>query len=190
MLSLTLQRIAQRSTTIAASAAAAAAAVVVVRAPSTLSPLQRRWATKKAGGTVKNKDDSHAKRLGVKKYEFEKARTGNVLVRQRGTKFHPGVGVAIGRDHTISATRDGFVKFTKLERVPARRSRKVKKFVNIITAEEYEAIKANGRDTPTSATEHVRELDEKQRAKYAATVAFRQRRTDEFVKRTEYDIGY
>ena len=69
-------------------------------------------AHKKSGGSSRNGRDSHSKRLGVKKYGGEHALAGNILVRQRGTTFHPGVNVGLGRDHTLFATVTGSVKFT------------------------------------------------------------------------------
>ncbi len=68
-------------------------------------------ATKKAGGSSRNGRDSAGRRLGVKKYGGEFVLSGNILVRQRGTKFHPGANVGIGKDHTLFATNDGFVSF-------------------------------------------------------------------------------
>ena len=68
-------------------------------------------AHKKAGGSTRNGRDSHSKRLGIKKYGGERVLAGNILVRQRGTKFHPGANVGCGRDHTLFATADGVVKF-------------------------------------------------------------------------------
>ena len=65
----------------------------------------------KAKGTTRLGRDSQSKRLGIKKFGGEKVLAGNILVRQRGTKFRPGEGVGIGLDHTIFATRHGFVKF-------------------------------------------------------------------------------
>lgn len=70
-------------------------------------------AQKKAGGSSRNGRDSESKRLGVKKFGSEFVVAGNIIVRQRGTKFHPGKNVGLGRDHTIYATSDGFVKFKK-----------------------------------------------------------------------------
>lgn len=70
-------------------------------------------AHKKAGGKTKNGRDSESKRLGVKKYGGEIVRAGNILVRQRGTKFHPGPNVGCGKDHTLFATSDGMVEFRK-----------------------------------------------------------------------------
>jgi large subunit ribosomal protein L27 len=68
-------------------------------------------AHKKAGGSSRNGRDSHSQRLGVKKFGGEHVIPGNIIVRQRGTKWHPGVGVGIGKDHTIFAVEEGKVKF-------------------------------------------------------------------------------
>ena len=68
-------------------------------------------AHKKAGGSSRNGRDSAAQRLGVKKYGGEHVIPGNIIVRQRGTKWHPGTGVGIGKDHTIFAVEEGRVKF-------------------------------------------------------------------------------
>ena len=68
-------------------------------------------AHKKAGGSSRNGRDSGGQRLGVKKFGGEFVLAGNILVRQRGTKFHPGANVGIGRDHTLFATVDGAVAF-------------------------------------------------------------------------------
>lgn len=68
-------------------------------------------AHKKAGGSTRNGRDSESKRLGVKRYGGESVLAGNILVRQRGTKFHPGVNVGIGKDHTLFAKADGKVLF-------------------------------------------------------------------------------
>ncbi len=70
-------------------------------------------AHKKGVGSTDNGRDSNAKRLGVKLFGGELALAGNIIVRQRGTKFHPGDGVGIGRDHTLFALTDGFVTFKK-----------------------------------------------------------------------------
>ncbi|WP_292051567.1 MULTISPECIES: 50S ribosomal protein L27 [unclassified Brevundimonas] len=69
-------------------------------------------AHKKSGGSSRNGRDSESKRLGVKKFGGEKVLAGNILVRQRGTKFHPGTNVGLGRDHTLFATVNGAVQFT------------------------------------------------------------------------------
>lgn len=69
-------------------------------------------AHKKSGGSSRNGRDSESKRLGVKRYGGETVLAGNILVRQRGTKFHAGDNVGIGRDHTLFAKATGQVKFT------------------------------------------------------------------------------
>ncbi|MEH6468687.1 MAG: 50S ribosomal protein L27 [Porticoccus sp.] len=84
-------------------------------------------AHKKAGGSTRNGRDSESKRLGVKRYGGEQVAAGNIIVRQRGTRFHAGVNVGIGRDHTIFAKADGQVQFTV-------KGPKNRKFVNIVTA--------------------------------------------------------
>lgn len=68
-------------------------------------------AHKKAGGSTRNGRDSNAQRLGVKRYGGQVVKAGNILVRQRGTKFHAGDNVGIGKDHTLFATADGKVVF-------------------------------------------------------------------------------
>jgi large subunit ribosomal protein L27 len=73
-------------------------------------------AHKKGGGSSRNGRDSQSQRLGVKKFGSEAVRSGNIIVRQRGTKFHPGLNVGMGRDYTIFATIDGYVKFEHMDR--------------------------------------------------------------------------
>ncbi|MBB3102813.1 50S ribosomal protein L27 [Azomonas macrocytogenes] len=68
-------------------------------------------AHKKAGGSTRNGRDSESKRLGVKMFGGQAVQAGNILVRQRGTKFHPGYGVGLGKDHTLFAKVNGVVKF-------------------------------------------------------------------------------
>ena len=68
-------------------------------------------AHKKAAGSTRNGRESESKRLGVKKFGGERVIAGNIIVRQRGTKFHAGDNVGMGRDHTLFATADGNVKF-------------------------------------------------------------------------------
>ncbi len=82
-------------------------------------------AHKKAAGSTSNGRDSNPKFLGVKRYGGEQVTAGTIIVRQRGTKFHPGNNVGIGRDHTLYALTDGEVKFTK-------RGDRFRKFVDII----------------------------------------------------------
>jgi len=81
-------------------------------------------AHKKAGGSSRNGRDSESKRLGVKLFGGEQVVAGNILVRQRGTRVHPGVNVGIGRDHTLYAKSDGQVKFQK-------KGPKNRQFVNV-----------------------------------------------------------
>tara|TARA_E500000331_G_C17091497_1_gene641298 strand:- start:579 stop:833 length:255 start_codon:yes stop_codon:yes gene_type:complete len=70
-------------------------------------------ATKKAGGTTKNGRDSAGRRLGVKKYGEHLVKPGNIIIRQRGTKIHPGSNVGMGKDHSIFSLISGKVKFKK-----------------------------------------------------------------------------
>lgn len=81
-------------------------------------------AHKKAGGSTRNGRDSESKRLGVKKYGGELVAAGNILVRQRGTQFHPGPNVGCGKDHTLFAKADGHVRFLT-------RGRQNRKFVTV-----------------------------------------------------------
>ena len=82
-------------------------------------------AHKKAGGSSKNGRDSESKRLGVKIFGGQSVLAGNIIVRQRGTQFHPGVNVGLGRDHTLFAKADGQVKFEK-------KGPKQRQFVSVI----------------------------------------------------------
>ena len=84
-------------------------------------------AHKKAGGSSKNGRDSHSKRLGVKLFAGQTVRAGNIIVRQRGTRFHAGVNVGCGRDHTLFATADGVVAFE-------RKGRHGRKYVSVQTS--------------------------------------------------------
>jgi len=70
-------------------------------------------AHKKAGGSSRNGRDSESKRLGVKKFGGEAVRAGNIIIRQRGTSWHPGVNVGMGKDHTLFALQAGTVSFAK-----------------------------------------------------------------------------
>ena len=69
-------------------------------------------AHKKAGGSTRNGRDSESKRLGIKKYGGQEVIAGNIIIRQRGTKFHPGENVGCGRDHTLFAKAAGRVEFS------------------------------------------------------------------------------
>ena len=84
-------------------------------------------AHKKAGGSTRNGRDSESKRLGVKCFGGEGVLAGNIIVRQRGTRFHPGVNVGCGKDHTLFAKADGTVKFVT-------RGRKNRKFVDVVSS--------------------------------------------------------
>jgi large subunit ribosomal protein L27 len=84
-------------------------------------------AHKKAGGSTRNGRDSNPKYLGVKRYGGESVTAGNIIVRQRGTRFHAGDNVGIGRDHTLFALKDGKVRFEH-KGLPKR------KFVSIETS--------------------------------------------------------
>ena len=84
-------------------------------------------AHKKAGGSTRNGRDSESKRLGVKKFGGQLVLPGNIIVRQRGTKFHPGDNVGIGKDHTIFATINGKVAFKKT---------RVRTFVSVVPTEQ------------------------------------------------------
>lgn len=68
-------------------------------------------AHKKGGGSSRNGRDSHSKRLGVKRFGNQYVVPGNIIIRQRGTQFHPGLNVDMGKDHTLFATAEGFVNF-------------------------------------------------------------------------------
>ena len=70
-------------------------------------------AHKKAGGSSRNGRDSESKRLGLKRFGGELVNAGSIIVRQRGTQFHPGMNVGIGKDHTLFATANGHVKFAE-----------------------------------------------------------------------------
>lgn len=83
-------------------------------------------AHKKAGGSSRNGRDSAGRRLGVKRYGGEDVLAGNIIVRQRGTQYHPGVNVGMGRDHTLFATVNGKVEF--------RQKAEGKMYVSIIPA--------------------------------------------------------
>jgi large subunit ribosomal protein L27 len=84
-------------------------------------------AHKKAGGSTRNGRDSESKRLGVKRFGGESVKAGNIIVRQRGTRFHAGDNVRAGRDHTLFATVDGKVEFVV-------RGPKSRKFVQVVSA--------------------------------------------------------
>lgn len=84
-------------------------------------------ATKKAGGSTRNGRDSESKRLGVKLFGGQAVQGGNIIIRQRGTKFHAGVNVGMGKDHTLFAKAEGVLKFE----VKGPKSRR---FVSVVPA--------------------------------------------------------
>ena len=84
-------------------------------------------AHKKAGGSTRNGRDSESKRLGVKVFGGQSVQPGNIILRQRGTKFHPGTNVGIGKDHTIFATSEGTVLFEQ-------KGPKNRKYVSVVSA--------------------------------------------------------
>ncbi len=77
-------------------------------------------ATKKGGGSTRNGRDSIGRRLGLKKFGGEAVKAGNILARQRGTTFHPGLNVGMGRDHTLFALKDGIVEFQSYKKNKTR----------------------------------------------------------------------
>jgi large subunit ribosomal protein L27 len=83
------------------------------------------FASKKGGGSTRNGRDSNAQRLGVKRYGGQEVVPGNIIIRQRGTKFYPGLGVMMGKDHTIFAIVGGHVSFS---------TRRNRKHVNVVAA--------------------------------------------------------
>ncbi|CAL4322298.1 50S ribosomal protein L27 [Buchnera aphidicola (Periphyllus testudinaceus)] len=82
-------------------------------------------AHKKAGGSTRNGRDSHSKRLGIKRFGGEYVKSGSIIIKQRGTKFHPGNNTKCGKDHTIFSIINGIVEFKK-------RGLNKKKIINII----------------------------------------------------------
>lgn len=89
-------------------------------------------AHKKAGGSSRNGRDSAGRRLGVKKFGGEDVLAGNIIVRQRGTKFHPGMNVGLGKDHTIFSLVEGQVKFSQ--------GREGRTFVSVVPANDTGAV--------------------------------------------------
>jgi large subunit ribosomal protein L27 len=101
-------------------------------------------AHKKGVGSTKNGRDSESKRLGVKIYGGQLAIAGNIIVRQRGTQFHPGLNVGLGKDHTIYALVDGTVDF--------KRGRKSRNFVSVIPFPGEETQSASAAPAPGSVS--------------------------------------
>jgi large subunit ribosomal protein L27 len=99
-------------------------------------------AHKKGGGSTRNGRDSNAQRLGVKKFGGERVRAGNIIIRQRGTKFHPGSNVGIGSDDTLFALVDGMVQYGRKDRD--------RKKVSVLP---FSAFEAEAATEPTELTE-------------------------------------
>jgi large subunit ribosomal protein L27 len=91
-------------------------------------------ATKKAAGTAKNLRDSQPKYLGVKRNNGQTIKTGQIIVRQRGTKIEAGKNVLVGRDHTLFAAKDGIVAFRNTRKTKFDGTVKTKKAVDVVTA--------------------------------------------------------
>lgn len=89
-------------------------------------------AHKKAGGSTRNGRDSKPKYLGVKRFGGQLVKAGDIIVRQRGTKFHPGGNVGLGKDHTIFAKIAGIVKFSVKKVTFGVCSAKIRKYINVI----------------------------------------------------------
>ena len=109
-------------------------------------------AHKKAGGSTRNGRDSESKRLGVKIYGGQEVTAGNIIVRQRGTKFHPGVNVGCGRDHTLFARTNGVVEFTV-------KGPKQRKLVNVVTRQAQAARFFEANDVQPLAPEPANDTD-------------------------------
>ncbi len=88
-------------------------------------------AHKKAGGSAKNLTGSNPQYLGVKLYAGQKAKTGNIIIRQRGTQFLPGKNVSVGKDHTLFASKDGIVSFKNKRKVKYDGRVEMRKEVNV-----------------------------------------------------------
>ncbi|CAK0744213.1 hypothetical protein CVIRNUC_001530 [Coccomyxa viridis] len=90
------------------------------------SCMQQRWASKKQGGSTQNRGGSLPKMLGIKLYGGQVCSPGNIILRQRGTEFHPGANVGMGKDHTLFALTDGSIKF-HTRKYPSKR-----RFVSVL----------------------------------------------------------
>ena len=100
--------------------------------------------TKASQGATRNGRDSESKRLGIKRFEGQWVKGGNILVRQRGTKYHPGINVGRGKDDTLFAKKDGFVFFN-------RKSAK-RRQISVLTEEEIALLKERSEQTAPAAT--------------------------------------
>lgn len=100
-------------------------------------------AQRKAGGTAKNLTDSKPKYLGVKVFDGQRVHAGEVIVRQRGTRFVPGRNVAVGRDYTLFATRDGVVTFSWVRKTSFTGAVKRVSRVSVVPEEETDKARGN-----------------------------------------------
>lgn len=101
--------------------------------------------TKASQGSIKNGRDSESNRLGIKCYGGEAVNAGNIIVRQRGTKYHPGVNVGKGTDDTLFAKSDGYVVFNR--KGPDR------KYVSVLSEEDLEVLNGDGQNGHAAATQ-------------------------------------
>eukprot|EP00471_Norrisiella_sphaerica_P003277 CAMPEP_0184488990 /NCGR_PEP_ID=MMETSP0113_2-20130426/14032_1 /TAXON_ID=91329 /ORGANISM="Norrisiella sphaerica, Strain BC52" /LENGTH=192 /DNA_ID=CAMNT_0026872143 /DNA_START=30 /DNA_END=608 /DNA_ORIENTATION=+ len=117
----------------------------------------RGFASKAAGGSSSNTKDSAGRRLGVKKFGGKLVRPGHILVRQRGTKFHPGLNVGMGKDHTLFSLIEGKVKFSRTFRpeVPNQRAR-LRKFVNVLPLDQYDQLPKESIETAYASRQRIR----------------------------------
>ena len=109
-------------------------------------------ATKKAAGSTRNGRDSRAKRLGVKIFGGQQVRAGNIIIRQKGTKFFPGENVGMGRDFTLFALSDGVVTFTEKQVKKFNRQSHKDKFVSVIKAAVEKVEKSAAKKTKAKAS--------------------------------------
>ena len=132
-------------------------------------------AHKKGQGSVKNGRDSESKRLGVKRADGQVVPAGNILVRQRGTKFHPGTNVGIGSDDTLYAKVTGMVKFERLGRD--------KKKVSVYTEQELKDL-ANKMEKAAKKSEKKSEKTETKKAAPKTEKAVKTTKTEKTEKKT------
>lgn len=92
-------------------------------------------AHKKAGGSTRNGRDSKPKYLGVKRFGGQLVQAGDIIIRQRGTKFHPGSNVGLGKDHTIFSKITGIVKFTKKKATVGICCARLRKYISVLPAQ-------------------------------------------------------
>ena len=96
------------------------------------------FAHKKGGGSTKNGRDSQAKRLGVKRADGQEVKAGNILVRQRGTKFYPGTNVGLGKDYTLFALKDGILRFETKGKGKKSTIERIKLLMNEVNTDVYD----------------------------------------------------